>query len=131
MPKKFKSIPAILLALSAAFSAPAQASGTWKPFTNAEPAFFSNCLLLTDGTAMCADGGTNWYKLTPDIHGSYTNGTWTQLAPMNDSRLYYSSQVLPNGNVFVAGGEYGTGSDAAEIYNPQQNTWTFAATPPF
>ena len=74
---------------------------------------------------MCANGGGSewkyvWYKLTPDSKGSYKNGTWSQLASMVDTRLYYSSMVLPNGNVYVAGGEYGSGgSDArGEIYNP-------------
>ena len=85
-------------------------------------------LLLPDGTVMAAaqpsDAGIEWYRLTPDIHGSYVNGTWTTLAPMHDSRLYYSSAVLRDGRVFVAGGEYGTGTARAEIYDPQTDTWT-------
>ena len=84
-------------------------------------------LQLTDGTIIAQQGGGNsntWYKLTPTAAGSYLNGTWSQIASMNDTRLYYSSQVLQNGNVFVAGGEYGTGGSNAEIYNPLANTWT-------
>jgi len=43
-----------------------------------------NPLLLTDGTVIVSDCGWfgNWYKLTPDITGSYANGTWTQIATM-------------------------------------------------
>ena len=87
-------------------------------------------LLLTDGTVMCQNSGnTAWYQLTPDIHGSYLNGTWSTLAPMHDSRRYYSSQVLRDGRVFVAGGEYGTGGSHAEVYNPLSNSWLQAPDP--
>jgi hypothetical protein len=86
-------------------------------------------LLLPDGTVMAAnqpasDYGSVWYRLTPDNHGNYVNGAWTVLAPMADTRLYYSSAVLRDGRVFVAGGEYGTGTAKAEIYDPQSNIWT-------
>jgi hypothetical protein len=84
-------------------------------------------LLLPDGTVMGANGGNAWYQLTPDIHGSYINGTWTTLAAMHDTRLYYSSDILTNGRLFVAGGEYGTGRASAEIYDPLLNTWTMCA----
>src|SRR6185295_10266282 len=68
--------------------------------------------------------GKGWYRLTPDATGSYVNGTWTTLTNMHDSRLYYATQVLKDGRVFVAGGEYGTGGSHAEIYDPQTNVWT-------
>ncbi|HEX3356341.1 MAG TPA: LamG-like jellyroll fold domain-containing protein, partial [Tepidisphaeraceae bacterium] len=61
---------------------------------------------------------------TPDIHGSYVNGTWSVLAATHYTRLFYSSQVLTNGNVYVAGGEYGTGKSHAEWYNTLNNTWS-------
>ena len=87
-------------------------------------------LLLTDGTVMGQNSGnTTWYQLTPDIHGSYLNGTWSTLAPMHNSRRYYSSQVLRDGRVFVAGGEYGTGGAHAEVYNPVSNSWLQAPDP--
>jgi hypothetical protein len=44
---------------------------------------------------------------------------------MNDSRLFFASDVLPNGNVYVAGGEYGDANhDEAELYDSLANTWT-------
>lgn len=108
------------------------AAGTWVPLNNQAPDSIDTMLLLPDGTVMATAGnnglGNGWYRLTPDSHGSYVNGTWTALAAMSYTRLYYASQVLKNGQVLVAGGEYGTGSNSAEIYNPQFNTWT--ATPP-
>lgn len=106
------------------------ALGTWTPLAHAAPDGVSLMLLLSDGTVMCAGSGTSWNRLTPDINGSYVNGTWTALAPMHDSRRYYSSQVLPDGRVFVAGGEYGTGKNRAEMYDPVANIWTQLAAPP-
>jgi hypothetical protein len=86
-------------------------------------------LLLSDGTVMASknDGmsiGNGWYRLTPDIHGSYVQGTWTTLAAAHDTRLYYPTQVLRDGRVFVAGGEYGSGGPKAEVYDPLTNAWT-------
>ncbi len=74
-------------------------------------------------------GGTNWMRLTPDIHGSYANGTWTVLAPMNYSRAGCSSDVMTNGQVFFAGGEYGTGFATSEIYDPVSNLWKIVPVP--
>jgi hypothetical protein len=90
-------------------------------------------LLLTDGSVMCQQsGGVNWSKLTPDASGDYVNGTWTPLAPMLNTRLYYASAVLRDGRVIVCGGEYsnaGSETNRCEIYNPISNSWT-AVTPP-
>jgi hypothetical protein len=104
----------------------ASASG-WLPVpvaTNA-PEGIETMLLLSDGTVMAqGGGGTNWYRLTPGSTGGYTNGSWTTLHAMEYTRLYYSSQVLPNGHVFVAGGEYGSGGTNGEVYDPVANNWT-------
>jgi fibronectin type 3 domain-containing protein len=104
-------------------------AGTWAPLLHAPPAGLNNAMLLGDGTVMCGDGGKNWYRLTPDIHGSYVSGTWTAMATMHDTRLFYASQVLTNGNVFVCGGEYGTGRGKGEVYNPLANIWTLTPLP--
>jgi len=84
-------------------------------------------LLLSDGSVMAQGGGsTAWYRLKPDSHGSYRNGVWSTLMPMNDARLYCSSAVLRDGRVYVGGGEYGTGTGKAEVYDPVSDTWTKA-----
>ena len=99
--------------------------GTWTALTNSAPSGVNVMLLLSDGTVMAqGGGGSSWYRLTPDGHGSYLNGTWTTLASMHDTRQYYSLQVLRDGRVFVAGGEYGTGAGTSEVYDPVTNTWT-------
>ena len=125
------------------------AVGTWVPVYNQAPDFIDTMLLMPDGTVMAAAGepvteqsttssvfGQNWYRLTPDANGSYANGTWTALASMHYPRLYYSSQVLTNGQVFVAGGEYSTaefagpGTTNGEIYDPVANAWTLMPSTP-
>jgi hypothetical protein len=128
----------ILLLLSGLLSpSHSMATGTWLPLNNPAPNNIDTMLLLPDGTVIATDGspmsgeiGNSWYRLTPDSTGSYLNGTWSTLAPMTYLRLYYSSQVLTNGQVFIAGAEYGTGTNAAEVYDPLADTWTVAPPPP-
>jgi len=116
----------VLIAFKSSYSQ----TGTWSLVTNTAPDFnMGVMLLLTDGTVIAHDAtgstvGTGWDKLTPDNTGSYINGTWTSIASMNDDRLFFPSQVLPNGKVFVAGGEYGSGGTHGEVYDPVANTWT-------
>ncbi len=109
-------------------------TGSWVPLVHPAPGGVNLMMLLSDGTVMAANNnggaiGNAWYRLTPDSLGSYRNGTWTVLAAAHDTRLYYPSQVLRNGRVFVAGGEYGSGGPHAEVYDPQTNAWTLV-TPP-
>src|SRR6266581_3845854 len=125
-----KTATPLLLAAPFALPLPATAVGTWVVLTRTAPASVDTMLLLPDGTVMAANaGGSAWYRLTPDIHGSYVNGTWTLIAPTHYTRLFYSSQVLTNGNVYVAGGEYGTGTAHAELYNFLNNSWSDIAQP--
>lgn len=109
-------------------------AGTWTPLVRQAPGPINLMLQLSDGTVMAANNGgasigSAWYRLTPDIHGSYLNGTWSSLASMHDTRLYYSSAVLRDGRVFVAGGEYGTGASRSEVYDPLTNVWTQLTIP--
>jgi len=109
--------------------------GAWTAVKNKAPQPSGGLmLLLSDGTVMAksnAGGGSGnvWMKLTPDQYGSYINGTWSTLASMINDRLYFSSQVLKDGRVYVAGGEYGNGGSLAEVYNPLNNTWTATPNP--
>jgi hypothetical protein len=115
----------------------AVASSPWQVLTNAFPGSFAGSPhLLTDGTVIAQDVQTqNWYKLTPDITGSYANGTWTAIAslPSGYAPLYYASQVLNDGRFIINGGEYNFGTPVwttlGAIYDPVANTWT-SVTPP-
>lgn len=101
----------------------AMAFGIWTPLTSTPPTGVNHAMVLSDGTILTDNGNGNCCRLTPDIHGSYINGTWTQVAAMNNSRLFFASAVLTNGNVFVAGGEYGAGRRHAELYDSLNNVW--------
>ena len=92
---------------------------------------------LTDGTVLVQGfQGQDWYKLTPDINGSYVNGTWTQMAnlPSNYDPYAMAEAVLADGRVLIEGGEYNFGSfsftNLGEIYDPMTNTWTPLTPPP-
>ncbi|HEY6337271.1 MAG TPA: hypothetical protein VIW68_02135 [Candidatus Sulfotelmatobacter sp.] len=87
--------------------------------------------LLTDGTVMYqGNAAYDWYKLTPDIAGSYVNGTWTRLANLPAGYVPYAfaSAVLADGRVLIDGGEYlnnvFTLTNLGAIYDPKANTWT-------
>jgi hypothetical protein len=81
------------------------------------------------------DGCQDWWKLTPDINGSYVNGTWTELAslPSDYSPLYHSSAVLPDGRVIIMGGEYNfltpVWTNLGAIYDPVADAWTPVSAP--
>jgi hypothetical protein len=116
-------------------------TGTWTPMTNFLPSgdagqlamLLPNGQLLVHGLGDGQGDSPAWYLVTPDSTGGYVNGTWTTANPMHVGRLYFGSAVLPNGNVFVVGGEYSsTGQDnnTAEMYNPSTNTWTQLANSP-
>ena len=125
-------VSGILLSLVCLFSFSniSVAQGTWTSLANFAPDYNSGVMLLmTDGTVLVKTStgssyGNTWDKLTPDSKGSYINGTWSTIAPMYDDRLYFSSQVLRDGRVYVAGGEYGSGGYSGEVYDPQTDTWT-------
>jgi hypothetical protein len=128
-------------ALAKSLLTPAGSTPSWQPLTN-QPVFLVNgaCnpLLLMDGTVMVQDcGSQDWWQLSPDLTGSYVNGTWTQLASLpasfNYSPLYHSSAVLPDGRVIIEGGEYNffnpVWTPQGAIYDPVANSWTSMAPP--
>ncbi len=103
------------------YAPPSTTPPYWTKLNNAPPVSVGAMLLLTDGRVLvmksqtavargCAGSDyTAWYFLTPDINGSYVNGTWSQKlrACRSDyGPLYFGSAVLPDGNVVVDGGEY-------------------------
>src|ERR1035438_1511646 len=56
-------------------------TGTWTAVKNLAPQQSAGLMLvLTDGRILCqniAGGTTGWMILTPDVKGSYQNGTWS------------------------------------------------------
>jgi hypothetical protein len=120
--------------------------GTWTRIAT-PPVPLANPRLLTDGRVMAHNssftapntcGHRDWYVLTPDINGSYVNGTWTQVAslPSGYSPRFFGSGVLPDGRLIAVGGEYnGTcgpppqDTNLGAIYDPVANSWTSVAPP--
>ncbi len=114
-------------------------NGVWTPLVNhvPDPVGAQSLILLSDGTVMVQGGSdsasNDWYDLAPDSSGNYVDGTFSTLAPMSLQRLFFPSNVLPSGKVFVFGGEYTdpntdeTEDNTGEIYNPISNTWTTIA----
>lgn len=115
--------------------------GAWSLVAKAPVGGLCNPVLLTDATVLVASCNTpSWYKLTPDSHGNYADGTWTQLASLpviNGTQyapLYHATGVLPDGRVIVMGGEYngkntGVWTNLGAIYDPVANSWTAVNAP--
>jgi uncharacterized repeat protein (TIGR01451 family) len=112
-------------------------TGAWSALAHAAPVTNIRTMeLLPDGTVIASTGiagsgaSTNWYKLTPDSAGSYSNGAWLQVASENLNRLYSATNILQDGRVFALGGEFSGPNGAlnwnntGEIYNPVTNVWT-------
>ena len=88
-------------------------------------------MLLTDGSLLGVVAQTGAvYRMTPTSAGAYDTPSWTAVASMHDPRLYFGSNVLPDGRVFVVGGEYGSGKGKGEVYDPVADSWStpFTAT---
>lgn len=128
-------------AVSAPFMAKAGTKSPWQALKNAPPFSPGSMLLASDGTVLVhaeppAGGTADWYKLTPDSKGSYVDGTWSKLPSMPGGYdpLYFSSAILPNGQMIVEGGEYlggtPTWTNKGAIYNPVTNKWRSVAPPP-
>lgn len=121
------------LAFAASAAADAQ---TIVRLTHPAPDGAETVLLLTDGRALVqGNNDTDWWTLTPDINGSYVNGTWTQVASLPPGYAPYAAAEAVNidGRVILEGGEYNFGSFAftnqGAVYDPIANTWTVQPPP--
>ncbi len=75
-----KSLTAVAVLLLACGMLQAQ---TLTNLKNQPPDGAGIVFLLTDGTVLAqGNQGQDWWKLTPDISGSYVNGTWSQVASL-------------------------------------------------
>ena len=124
-------------------------AATWTPLVHqpcsaGQPCFTAGAtLLLTDGRVLVHSeqaSTSDWYTLTPDRYGDYSQGFWTKVAslPPGYSPLYFASAVLPDGRAIIAGGEYNNGVQVwinrVAIFNPLANgglgDWKLLAPPP-
>lgn len=135
-PRANAALIGIAVASILGWSASAPAA-TWTQVTTLAPSNAGTMMLLTDGTVMVQGNPMDqWMRLTPSVKGSYVDGTWSPLAPMSTPRLYFASHVLPNGKVWILGGEYSgptlqpTWTNTGEIYDPVSNSWSPIASHP-
>ena len=133
MRKRFSLALAALVIAAGAFS---QAQ-TLVTLTHQAPDGAEVQFQMTDGTVIVQGfEGQDWWKLTPDINGSYVNGTWTQLASLaaNYDPYAEASAVLADGRLLIEGGEYNFGQFAfvnlGAVYDPLTNVWTPLTPPP-
>lgn len=98
-------------------------SGTTAIPYPASDSFITESVLLNDGSVLVTDSiiDTAWR------YDSRTF-TWTP-SKMSRQRAYPTVTVLPDGRVLAAGGtDAGIALASAELYNPDVNTWTTAAS---
>lgn len=98
-------------------------------------------LLLTDGSVIAFEAfsgeavrpGRRVFQLYPDELGNYVTGSWSALQSMHCSRQWFTSTVLADARLFVAGGEYsdartttnpkGADTNTCELYGPVTDEW--------
>ncbi|HKF02579.1 MAG TPA: hypothetical protein VKB49_09700 [Candidatus Sulfotelmatobacter sp.] len=131
MPRKF-----LLLAVVLVFSAANLFSQSIQNLVHQPPDGAGIGFLLTDGTVLYqGNAESDWWKLTPDINGSYLNGTWAKMANLPSGYVpdAFASAVLADGRVVIVGGEYLNGNftltNLGAIYDPAKNTWTNLPAP--
>jgi hypothetical protein len=129
----FRRLAFLAALVLAAQSADAQ---TFTRLTHQPPDGAIITMQMTDGTVIAQGGGeTDWWKLTPDINGSYVNGTWSPIAglPSGYSPYAQAEAVLADGRLLIEGGEYNFDQFAftnlGAIYDPAANTWTMVDPP--
>jgi hypothetical protein len=102
---------------------------TIQPLENPAPQGAVTTFQLTDGTVLAQGYSVSWWRLTPDINGSYVKGTWKRAAilPAGYAPLYFASAVLADGRLVISGGEYNFGTFAftnqGAIYDPLADHW--------
>ncbi len=117
-------------------------SGSWETFSNLPSFNPGNMVLLTDGSVLMADHGSdqtgtsNWWILKPDDKGNYSTGTWTQTGSMQSGYApdNKGGGLIADGRVVVVGGDRNganvwVGTNQGSIYDPVSKTWSVLNPP--
>jgi hypothetical protein len=134
-----RSVMSVVLAAAAAMAVSGSVRAqTLQALANQPPYGDQLNFQMTDGTVLAQaiiDTG-RWFKLTPDINGSYLNGTWTEIKslPVGYAPRAFASAVLADGRLVIIGGEYNYRffdlTNKGAIYDPVAGSWTSLAAPP-
>lgn len=99
--------------------------------------------LMTNGKVLVQSRGNGgfekWWLLTPDLKGSYLNGTWAPAAqpPAGYNPQNVNGAVLHSGNFIIVGGEQNTNaagameenSNQSYIYDVKSDSWSSVPPP--
>ena len=82
-------------------------------------------VVLNDGRALVAGGGTGAVAVAATELFDQANGTWRDVGSLGEARRGHQAVVLDDGRVLVAGGvSVGGPLASAEVYDPAQESWT-------
>jgi N-acetylneuraminic acid mutarotase len=118
------------LAIAAlAILAPSAAAFSWVPASNpATPRSFNGVTLLPNGKVLVVGGSSMNVPLASSELYDPTTGTWSSAGNLAVARELVTATLLHDGRVLVAGGHNGTlpntALNAAEVYQPANNTWS-------
>jgi N-acetylneuraminic acid mutarotase len=111
------------------------AAGTWAATASLQVARRLHAMtLLDDGKVLVTGGTSGATPLSPGLPSAEifdpATGGWTSAAPMQEPRRGHTAVLLPNKHVLVAGGTAVRSGDSlkslrtAELYDPEEDTWT-------
>lgn len=99
------------------------------------PRYLAQGILLSSGKVLVTGGANVSIPLASTELYAPETGTWIAAGNMRRARLFHTMTVLPSGRVLVVGGASstnGTGTTReADIYDPQAQSWTAAASMTF
>jgi hypothetical protein len=103
-------------------------TGTWIMACSLNTARYGHSsALLPDGNVLAAGGDSGSASLlSSELFNFYSTNAveWTNTSPLNTATRYQTANLLPNGNLLVAGGYNTTYVSNAELYVWQTGTWT-------
>ncbi len=87
-------------------------------------------VLVTGGDFFATPAGSGTILASAEIYDP-TTGAFTDIGNMNVPRFLHTATLLPNGQVLIAGGQYGNGTSStnqAELFDPSKNTFTLTGS---
>jgi Domain of unknown function (DUF1929) len=117
-----------------AWSAPVQRDATFR-YGGVSVLLNPSQVLVAGGNNSAVPYGLFGVALNSAVTVNLADKTTTSVPPMNFARAYHNATLLPNGHVFINGGntsgqqfDDSTSVYQAEQWNPQTNTWSALAS---